>query len=145
MNKENFTFLFGLTTGIAIASAAVFLLIATRTNDALTHTRKDRKVSRSSSPRRSKGSINDDTLGRLESLLSVSTTKLHEVVKHFVKEMARGLTVHDSTLRMIPSHVVRRATGQEKGLYLALDLGGSNFRVCEVNLEGNGAGKNIYV
>jgi hexokinase len=39
---------------------------------------------------------------------------------------------------MIPSFVIRKATGQETGVYLALDLGGSNFRVCEVYLEGKG-------
>jgi hexokinase len=39
---------------------------------------------------------------------------------------------------MIPSHVVRRPSGSETGSFLALDLGGSNFRVCEVILDGNG-------
>jgi hexokinase len=135
MNNERLYFLFGITTGIAVASAASFLLSALKT---------DEKVSRSTTtPRRSIGSFNEETHTRLESLLSVPTLKLNEIVKHFVIEMARGLAVNDSTLRMIPSHVVRRATGQEKGVYLALDLGGSNFRVCEVDLEGNGAGIKI--
>jgi hexokinase len=139
-SNEKLYFLFGITSGIAMASAAVFLLSALRTNKKVS---RSKQVSRASSPSRTRGSFHNDTLTRLESLLSVSTLKLHEIVKHFVKEMARGLTINDSTLRMIPSHVVRRATGQEKGQYLALDLGGSNFRVCEVNLEGNGAGINI--
>jgi hexokinase len=38
---------------------------------------------------------------------------------------------------MIPSFVQGRPTGQEKGKYLALDLGGTNLRVCEVNLLGD--------
>ena len=29
-------------------------------------------------------------------------------------------------------------TGQETGTFLALDLGGTNLRVCEVVLEGHG-------
>ena len=134
--------MFGVTTGIVIASTAVFLLSVLQS----TKTEDVNKASKhsSTSPRRSRGSINEDTLTRLESLLSVPTSKLHEMVKHFVKEMVRGLSFPDSTLRMIPSHVIRRATGQEKGLYLALDLGGTNFRVCEVNLEGNGSGKLFY-
>jgi hexokinase len=40
---------------------------------------------------------------------------------------------------MIPSFVTGRPTGDEKGKYLALDLGGTNLRVCEFELKGNGA------
>lgn len=39
---------------------------------------------------------------------------------------------------MIPSFVSGRPTGEETGRYLALDLGGTNLRVCEFSLEGNG-------
>ncbi|KAI9321414.1 hypothetical protein BX666DRAFT_975096 [Dichotomocladium elegans] len=38
---------------------------------------------------------------------------------------------------MIPTFVSGRPTGQETGRYLALDLGGTFLRVCEVNLKGN--------
>jgi len=38
---------------------------------------------------------------------------------------------------MIPSFVQGRPTGKETGKYLALDLGGTNLRVCEVNLLGD--------
>lgn len=39
---------------------------------------------------------------------------------------------------MIPSFVTGRPTGQERGKYLALDLGGTNLRVCLVELKGDG-------
>ncbi|KAI8607064.1 hexokinase-domain-containing protein [Chytriomyces sp. MP71] len=39
---------------------------------------------------------------------------------------------------MLPTHVTKRPTGAETGSYLALDLGGTNFRVCEVTLDGTG-------
>lgn len=39
---------------------------------------------------------------------------------------------------MIPSFVTGRPTGDEKGKYLALDLGGTNLRVCEFELKGHG-------
>lgn len=39
---------------------------------------------------------------------------------------------------MIPSFVTGRPTGDEKGKYLALDLGGTNLRVCEFELKGDG-------
>ena len=38
---------------------------------------------------------------------------------------------------MIPTFVTGRPTGQETGKYLALDLGGTYLRVCEVSLHGN--------
>ena len=37
---------------------------------------------------------------------------------------------------MIPTYVQHVPTGQEKGTFLALDLGGTNLRVCEVTLLG---------
>ena len=39
---------------------------------------------------------------------------------------------------MIPSYVSGRPTGDEVGRYLALDLGGTNLRVCEFDLKGKG-------
>lgn len=39
---------------------------------------------------------------------------------------------------MIPTFVFGWPTGSEKGDYLALDLGGTNLRVCLVTLEGGG-------
>lgn len=39
---------------------------------------------------------------------------------------------------MLPTWVFGWPTGKETGSYLAVDLGGTNLRVCEVELEGNG-------
>lgn len=39
---------------------------------------------------------------------------------------------------MLPTYVFGWPTGQEKGSYLAVDLGGTNLRVCHVELEGEG-------
>lgn len=44
----------------------------------------------------------------------------------------------DQTLRALPSYVTRLPKGNETGQFLALDLGGTNLRVCEVTLEGHG-------
>lgn len=38
---------------------------------------------------------------------------------------------------MIPTYVQHIPTGQETGTYLALDLGGTNLRVCEITLLGS--------
>nr|CDS23579.1 hexokinase [Echinococcus granulosus] len=41
-----------------------------------------------------------------------------------------------SSVKMYPSYVTKMPTGEECGQYLALDLGGTNFRVCLVTLSG---------
>lgn len=38
---------------------------------------------------------------------------------------------------MIPTYVQHIPNGSEKGTFLALDLGGTNLRVCEVTLLGD--------
>lgn len=63
---------------------------------------------------------------------------LKKIISNFHSEMKLGLRGKKSSLKMLPAFV-NRATGFEKGHYLALDLGGTNFRVLQVEL--NGAGK----
>jgi len=78
----------------------------------------------------------DEILADMEELFVVGPTKLKEIVKHFVGELQKGLDHEGATVAMLPSFVTNRPTGKETGSYLALDLGGTNFRVCEVYLEG---------
>lgn len=42
-----------------------------------------------------------------------------------------------SSLAMIPTFVSSRVTGKERGDFFALDLGGTNFRVLRLSLDGN--------
>jgi len=51
------------------------------------------------------------------------------------KEMDSGLSGRKSSLPMLPAYC-DAATGTEKGMFLALDLGGTNFRVMMVRLAG---------
>ena len=39
---------------------------------------------------------------------------------------------------MLPTYVFGWPTGNEEGSFLALDLGGTNLRVCHVTLKGHG-------
>jgi hexokinase len=50
---------------------------------------------------------------------------------------AAGLQDPESTSTQIPSFVTKIPTGSEKGIYLAADLGGTNFRVSIVELHGD--------
>jgi hexokinase len=58
----------------------------------------------------------------------------------FQHELEKGLGASTniiSDLKMYPTFVYELPTGKETGDILALDLGGSNFRVALIKLRGN--------
>lgn len=69
----------------------------------------------------------------------VSQELLQKGVDLFVDLAEKGLQSDDDALGMpmIPTYVNAIPTGREKGVFLAADLGGTNFRVCSVTLKGN--------
>ncbi|RUS26477.1 hexokinase-domain-containing protein [Jimgerdemannia flammicorona] len=79
-----------------------------------------------------------DAVAELIRAFTVSADKLRAIQTHFISEMEKGLKHHGQTVAMIPSFVEGRLTGQEKGTFLALDLGGTNLRVVQVELLGAG-------
>lgn len=62
---------------------------------------------------------------------------VNKSVKEFIKQMQEGLEESGTTMSQIPTYVTAVPNGTEKGLYMAVDLGGTNFRVCSVQLHGN--------
>ncbi|KAJ5325881.1 Hexokinase N-terminal [Penicillium brevicompactum] len=58
-------------------------------------------------------------------------------VKEYIRQSDEGLAKEGTTLSQIPTFVTAVPNGTEKGLYLAVDLGGTNFRVCSVLLHGD--------
>lgn len=75
-----------------------------------------------------------EQINELERLFTVDKTKLKEITEHFVSELTRGLSVNGATIAMNPTWVMAYPTGFETGTYLALDMGGTNLRVCEIEL-----------
>lgn len=67
----------------------------------------------------------------------LSRRQIKKIIKNFHLEMERGLALNPSSLKMIPTYCFK-PTGTESGKFLALDLGGTNFRVLEVELLGRG-------
>lgn len=67
---------------------------------------------------------------RIETLLSIS-----KKIQGELKERLQSCT--DS---MLPSHHYTLPTGQEQGIYLALEVGGSNLRVALIELGGHATG-----
>lgn len=58
-------------------------------------------------------------------------------VHEFMRQMDEGLQETGTTMSQIPTYVTAVPNGTEKGLYMAVDLGGTNFRVCSIQLHGN--------
>ncbi len=73
----------------------------------------------------------------LEKSFELTDEELKEVRRAFQEEMERGLSDEQSSLKMLPIFI-DRASGRERGRFIALDLGGTNFRVLRVDLLGGG-------
>nr|GEV52890.1 hexokinase [Tanacetum cinerariifolium] len=80
-----------------------------------------------------------EILREFEENCKTSVAKLQQVADAMVIEMQKGLAPDsDSTLKMLISYVSNLPTGDEAGIFYALDLGGTNFRVLRVKLSGGG-------
>ncbi|SCZ90415.1 BZ3500_MvSof-1268-A1-R1_Chr9g10825 [Microbotryum saponariae] len=77
-------------------------------------------------------------LSKLEHQFSVTPQRCRMIVDAFIETLERGLTQTGQEVPMIPTFVFGWPTGKEVGSYLAVDLGGTNLRVCHVELEGDG-------
>ncbi|KAL4805818.1 hexokinase-domain-containing protein [Aspergillus unguis] len=74
---------------------------------------------------------------RIAQQFEYSPDEVQRGVKEYIREIDEGLSQEGSTLSQIPTFVTSVPNGTEKGLYLAVDLGGTNFRVCSIDLHGN--------
>ncbi|XP_051113248.1 hexokinase-1-like [Andrographis paniculata] len=76
----------------------------------------------------------------LEDKCGTPDLKLKQIADAMTVEMHAGLASDGgSRLKMLISFVDRLPTGNEDGVYYALDLGGTNFRVLQVQLAGGDA------
>jgi hexokinase len=66
-----------------------------------------------------------------------SADNVRKSVKEFLRQLDEGLQKDGTHLSQIPTFVTAVPNGTEKGLYMAVDLGGTNFRVCSIMLHGN--------
>uniref|UniRef100_A0A674ALL4 Hexokinase-2 n=1 Tax=Salmo trutta TaxID=8032 RepID=A0A674ALL4_SALTR len=76
---------------------------------------------------------------RILDALRLSREQLLEVKRRMGEEINRGLAKesHDqATVKMLPTYVRSTPDGTEHGDFLALDLGGTNFRVLLVRVRG---------
>jgi hexokinase len=73
----------------------------------------------------------------IDKAFEVSLSGMRKIASDFRAEMERGLAGKKSSLKMIHSFA-HKPSGDEKGSFIALDLGGTNFRILEVALKGAG-------
>ncbi|XP_038900313.1 hexokinase-3 isoform X5 [Benincasa hispida] len=77
-------------------------------------------------------------LKELEEACETSVGRLKQVVDAMAVEMHAGLASEGgSKLKMLLTFVDNLPDGNEMGTHYALDLGGTNFRVLSIQLEGN--------
>jgi hypothetical protein len=87
------------------------------------------------------GSIDTDyveALLALRSAYKLPLEMMRSLAAHFRAEAVAGLAGQPSSVKMLPTFVNKRVTGAEQGDFFALDLGGTNFRVLRLTLEGGG-------
>ncbi|KAL9935343.1 hypothetical protein V8E36_005691 [Tilletia maclaganii] len=77
-------------------------------------------------------------LERFTQLFTITPQRLRMITDSFVGQLEDGLAKDGQVVRMWPTYVFGWPTGEEQGSYLALDLGGTNLRVCHVVLKGEG-------
>lgn len=82
-----------------------------------------------------------EALKDVEAEFTLDTSDLNALVQRFHELMDYGLANDGADMAMIPTFVTGVPDGTETGTYLALDLGGTNLRVCAVKLLGDGTFK----
>lgn len=81
--------------------------------------------------------IKNELIVSIDKEFNLSRNEIRKIIKDFQLDMKRGLAGNPSSLKMIPTYCFK-PTGTESGKFLALDLGGTNFRILEVELLGRG-------
>lgn len=78
----------------------------------------------------------DKKLKSIKKSFDLPLDEVRKFIADFHSEMRKGLSGRKSSLKMIPTYV-KKPKGTETGEFLALDLGGTNFRVLALKLKGN--------
>uniref|UniRef100_A0A7N6BQI6 Hexokinase-2 n=1 Tax=Anabas testudineus TaxID=64144 RepID=A0A7N6BQI6_ANATE len=85
--------------------------------------------------------LKDDQVKKIDKYLysmRFSDETLLDIMQRFRRELVQGLgrdTNPTATLKMLPTFVRSIPDGSEKGDFIALDLGGSNFRILRVKVS----------
>lgn len=81
--------------------------------------------------------MNKGSIDKIVKDFYLSGADMRRFAGSFRSEMDRGLSGKASSLKMIPTYA-GQPTGEETGEFIALDLGGTNFRILSLALKGQG-------
>lgn len=79
-------------------------------------------------------------INKIAADFTITPYQILDIAEKFRFAMERKLSGHPSPFKMLPSYL-ERPSGHERGVYLALDFGGTNVRIMLVELRGNGSYK----
>jgi hexokinase len=74
------------------------------------------------------------SLQDIEKQFEVPVSKILEIAENFKKAIEYGLKGKSSPLLMLPSYI-GKPSGNESGTFLAIDMGGTNFRVAKFAID----------
>jgi hexokinase len=78
--------------------------------------------------------LNSEFINKVLSSFEVDKETMIHIAMQFKKSMEAGLNGEKSCLKMIPSFV-GKPTGEEKGTFMTLDMGGTNLRCTKFRIE----------
>ncbi|KAG8853575.1 hexokinase A [Serendipita sp. 411] len=87
-------------------------------------------------PHATKKALSDHLDNKYTKLFTLTPSRMRMIVDAFEETLDKGLQEWGQVVPMFPTWVFGTPTGSETGDYLALDLGGTNLRVCLVSLLG---------
>ena len=83
------------------------------------------------------GAVDEGRMQRVRQQFHVNNQELRRIVTSFSNEMKRALRDTDTSRAMLLTHVKSSFTLTGSGCYLALDLGGTNFRLLLIHIKDN--------
>ncbi|KXS14942.1 hypothetical protein M427DRAFT_57092 [Gonapodya prolifera JEL478] len=85
-----------------------------------------------------------DWMAKLEREFTIGKEDLAGIAKDMLAKMEVGLARENTEMKMLASFVRKRPTGHEVGTVYALDFGGTNFRVCQLDLTDDASGYRFH-
>lgn len=81
--------------------------------------------------------LNGTFIKEIKDIFMLDRSDLQNISELFYEEMTLAINSQPSSLQALPSFLPA-ASGNEKGVFITIDFGGTNIRVSSVTLHGNG-------
>lgn len=78
--------------------------------------------------------VNNNTVDKVLKAFEVDREGMLKIAHQFKETMEAGLKGEQTCLKMLPAYI-GKPTGQEKGIFMTLDMGGTNLRCTKFKIE----------